>query len=64
MLILKALIGASDKEIFENVIMQDYENTFLTDRMELLLRSFKMGAFSVMLCNDRIVALWLEAALG
>ncbi|KAH8118656.1 beta and beta-prime subunits of DNA dependent RNA-polymerase [Phellopilus nigrolimitatus] len=41
MLILKALVGASDKEIFEGVIMQDYENTFLTDRVELLLRSFK-----------------------
>ncbi|EPQ58941.1 beta and beta-prime subunits of DNA dependent RNA-polymerase [Gloeophyllum trabeum ATCC 11539] len=42
MLILKALVGASDKEIFEGVMMQDYENTFLTDRVELLLRSFKM----------------------
>jgi DNA-directed RNA polymerase I subunit RPA2 len=42
MLILKALIGASDREIFEYVMMQDYENTFLTDRVELLLRSFKM----------------------
>lgn len=41
MLILKALFGASDKEIFEGIIMQDYENTFLTDRVELLLRSFK-----------------------
>ncbi|TFK43845.1 hypothetical protein BDQ12DRAFT_731813 [Crucibulum laeve] len=42
MLVLKALVGASDKEIFEGVMMQDYENTFLTDRVELLLRSFKM----------------------
>lgn len=42
MLVLKALVGASDKEIFEGIIMQDYENTFLTDRVELLLRSFKM----------------------
>jgi DNA-directed RNA polymerase I subunit RPA2 len=41
MLILKALVGASDHEIFESIIMQDYENTFLTDRVELLLRSFK-----------------------
>ena len=41
MLILKALVGASDKEIFEGIVMQDYENTFLTDRVELLLRSFK-----------------------
>ena len=42
MLILKALVSASDREIFEGVIMQDYENTFMTDRVELLLRSFKM----------------------
>lgn len=42
MLIFKALVSASDKEIFEGVMMQDYENTFLTDRVELLLRSFKM----------------------
>lgn len=41
MLILKALVSASDKEIFEGVMMQDYDNTFLTDRVELLLRSFK-----------------------
>src|ERR1700722_330973 len=42
MLILKGLVGASDKEIFEGIAMQDYENTFLTDRVELLLRSFKV----------------------
>lgn len=41
MLILKALVGASDKEIFEGVMMKEYEDTFLTDRVELLLRSFK-----------------------
>ncbi|GJJ07336.1 hypothetical protein Clacol_001537 [Clathrus columnatus] len=41
MLVLKALVGASDKEIFEILIMGDYKNTFLTDRVELLLRSFK-----------------------
>ena len=41
MLILKALVSASDREIFEGIMMQDYENTFLTDRVELLLRSFK-----------------------
>ncbi|KAJ6610421.1 DNA-directed RNA polymerase I polypeptide 2 [Mycena sp. CBHHK59/15] len=39
-------LGASDKEIFEGVMMQDYENTFLTDRVELLLRSFKMFTLS------------------
>ena len=42
MLVLKALVGASDKEIFEGLMMQDYGNTFLSDRVELLLRSFKM----------------------
>lgn len=40
MLVLKALVGASDKEVFEGVMMQDYDNTFLTGRVELLLRSF------------------------
>ncbi|EIW82264.1 beta and beta-prime subunits of DNA dependent RNA-polymerase [Coniophora puteana RWD-64-598 SS2] len=44
MLILKALIGASDKEIFEHLMMQDFDNTFLSDRVELLLRSFKRFA--------------------
>ncbi|KAF7302187.1 DNA-directed RNA polymerase subunit beta [Mycena indigotica] len=46
MLVLKALVGASDKEIFEGVMMQDYGNTFLSDRVELLLRSFKMFTLS------------------
>jgi DNA-directed RNA polymerase I subunit RPA2 len=41
MLLLKALVNAPDREIFEGIIMQDHENTFLTDRVELLLRSFK-----------------------
>jgi DNA-directed RNA polymerase I subunit RPA2 len=41
MLVLKALINASYKEIFEGIMMQDYENSFLSDRVELLLRSFK-----------------------
>lgn len=41
MLILKALVSASDREIFEGLVMQDYDNTFLTDRVEMLLRSFK-----------------------
>lgn len=45
MLILKALISASDREIFEGLVMQDYDNTFLTDRVEMLLRSFKQHNF-------------------
>ncbi|KAI0320284.1 hypothetical protein OF83DRAFT_1081733 [Amylostereum chailletii] len=42
MLVLKALVGASDKEVFEGLMMKDYENTFLSDRVELLFRSFKV----------------------
>ncbi|OXM78456.1 DNA-directed RNA polymerase I subunit RPA2 [Cryptococcus neoformans Bt63] len=41
MLILKALVDASDKEIFEGLIQGEYGNTFLTDRVELLLRGQK-----------------------
>lgn len=41
MLIIKALVSASDKEVFEGIVMKDYENTFLTDRVEMLLRIFK-----------------------
>ena len=29
-------------QIFEHLTMQDYTNTFLTDHVELFLRSFKM----------------------
>ncbi|KAG0281790.1 hypothetical protein BGZ95_010443 [Linnemannia exigua] len=41
MLVLKALIDTSDKEIFDSVMLGDLQNTFLTDRVELMLRSFK-----------------------
>ena len=41
MLILKSLCDASDKEIFEGLVQGEYDNTFLTDRVELLLRSQK-----------------------
>ncbi|KII95280.1 hypothetical protein PLICRDRAFT_169948 [Plicaturopsis crispa FD-325 SS-3] len=75
MLILKALVGASDKEIFEGVMMEDYENTFLTDRVELLLRSFKgfgmqTGEQCLEYLGDKfrvVLALpddWTNAALG
>ncbi|KAL1406093.1 hypothetical protein Q8F55_007776 [Vanrija albida] len=40
-LILKALVDASDKEIFEGLVQGEYDNTFLTDRVELLLRGQK-----------------------
>ncbi|RUP17074.1 hypothetical protein BC936DRAFT_139472, partial [Jimgerdemannia flammicorona] len=42
MMVLKALIDTSDKEIFDALCMGDVENTFLTDRVELLLRGFKI----------------------
>lgn len=40
-MVLKALLNATDKEIFTSLVQNDYENTFLTDRVELLLRGFK-----------------------
>ncbi|KAI9313527.1 hypothetical protein BX666DRAFT_1977413 [Dichotomocladium elegans] len=42
MLFLKALVNTSDKEIFDALCQGDVKNTFLTDRVELLLRSFKI----------------------
>lgn len=41
-LILKALVDASDKEVFEGLVQGEYDNTFLTDRVELLLRGQKV----------------------
>lgn len=41
MMILKALVDATDKDIFAGLVQNDFKNTFLTDRIELLLRSFK-----------------------
>ncbi|KAK4683850.1 DNA-directed RNA polymerase I subunit RPA2, partial [Tremellales sp. Uapishka_1] len=40
-LILKALVDASDREVFEGLVQGEYDNTFLTDRVELLLRGQK-----------------------
>jgi DNA-directed RNA polymerase I subunit RPA2 len=42
MLVLKALVDPSDKEIFEGLVQGEYDNTFLTDRIELLLRGQKV----------------------
>lgn len=45
MMILKALIETNDREIFEGLVgpsnSKGIENTFLTDRVELLLRTYK-----------------------
>ncbi|KAJ8326604.1 hypothetical protein BDV3_006095 [Batrachochytrium dendrobatidis] len=43
-LVMRALCNTSDFEIFERIIMGVYTNTFLIDRVELLLRSFRRYA--------------------
>ncbi|CCK69982.1 DNA-directed RNA polymerase I core subunit RPA135 KNAG_0D02320 [Huiozyma naganishii CBS 8797] len=40
-MILKALCDTSDREIFDGIVGSDLSNSFLTDRLELLLRGFK-----------------------
>jgi DNA-directed RNA polymerase I subunit RPA2 len=41
-MVLKALCETNDREIFDGLLsMVDRENTFLTDRVELLLRTYK-----------------------
>ncbi|KAJ2037752.1 hypothetical protein H4S04_002683 [Coemansia sp. S16] len=40
-LLMRALVGASDKEIFEAIVGGDAENIFVRDRVELLLRAGK-----------------------
>ncbi|KAK0618205.1 hypothetical protein B0T17DRAFT_495180 [Bombardia bombarda] len=46
MMILKALVETNDREIFEGLVgpprSKGAENTFLTDRVELLLRTYKV----------------------
>ncbi|RDW85230.1 DNA-directed RNA polymerase subunit beta [Coleophoma cylindrospora] len=45
MMVMKALVETNDREIFEGIVgsagSKGSENTFLTDRVELLLRTFK-----------------------
>lgn len=50
-MILKALVETNDREIFEGIVgpmgSKSTENTFLTDRVELLLRTYKsFGLYS------------------
>lgn len=40
-MILKALCDTNDREIFDGIVGSDIRNSFLTDRLELLLRGFK-----------------------
>jgi DNA-directed RNA polymerase I subunit RPA2 len=52
-LVLKSLVDASDKEIFEGLVQGEYDNTFLTDRVELLLRGQKTwGLYTGKQCLD------------
>jgi len=51
MMVLKALVETNDREIFEGLVgpptSRGIENTFLTDRVELLLRTYKVyGLYS------------------
>ncbi|ANB15930.1 DNA-directed RNA polymerase I core subunit RPA135 [Sugiyamaella lignohabitans] len=41
MMILKALVETNDREIFDGIVGQETGNSFLTDRLELLLRTYK-----------------------
>lgn len=40
-MILKALMETNDREIFDGIVASDTSNSFLTDRLELLLRTYK-----------------------
>ncbi|TGZ82716.1 beta and beta-prime subunits of DNA dependent RNA-polymerase [Ascodesmis nigricans] len=41
-MILKALVETNDREIFDELVsLKDRENSFITDRVELLLRTYK-----------------------
>ncbi|KAJ1728702.1 hypothetical protein LPJ61_003892 [Coemansia biformis] len=40
-LVMRALVGATDREIFESIVGGDADNIFVRDRVELLLRAGK-----------------------
>lgn len=40
-MILKALVEINDREIFDGIVGSDTTNSFLTDRIELMLRDYK-----------------------
>ena len=44
--LLKAFINTTDREIYEKLTLGDEGNTFLTDRVELLLREAKQFSVS------------------
>jgi DNA-directed RNA polymerase I subunit RPA2 len=41
MMILKALVETNDRQIFDGIVGAETKNSFLTDRLELLLRTYK-----------------------
>lgn len=45
-IIAKALVNLSDKELYDRILKGDYSNTFLSTRLELLLRDVKQYALS------------------
>ncbi|BFZ64987.1 DNA-directed RNA polymerase I subunit rpa2 [Saitoella coloradoensis] len=52
MMVLKALVDTNDKEIFDGIVGAERDNTFLTDRVELLLRTYK--AYSLYTQEDTL----------
>lgn len=40
-MVIKALCESTDREIYEAVVQDAHEDTFVTDRVEMMLRSFK-----------------------
>ncbi|KAI3633602.1 hypothetical protein MIR68_008549 [Amoeboaphelidium protococcarum] len=40
-MVMKALVSCTDKEIYESIVQEDHDNTFITDRVEMMLRQFK-----------------------
>ncbi|KAJ1652375.1 hypothetical protein IWQ61_007273 [Dispira simplex] len=53
MLILRSLVDTSDRDVFLALVRGDVENTFLTERIELLLRSFSpLGLFTQQQCLE------------
>ena len=40
-LVLKALVDTSDREIYEKIVQGDHDNTFVTERVELILKDAK-----------------------
>ncbi|KAJ3117269.1 hypothetical protein HK098_006309 [Nowakowskiella sp. JEL0407] len=54
MLVLRALKSTSDKEIFERLTMGRESDTFLTDRVELLLRGARGFGRSMKECREYI----------